>query len=765
MPRVVIVQEHLPHYRQRFYELLHANLAEQGVTLDLVYSPHLASNLLAGRLPWATPVPIQRWKSLAWQNVLPMCRGADMIVVQQESKYLANFLLQIRSLVSNQKVAYWGHGRNFQSENASIAGETIKRIASRYCDWWFAYNDFSVDIVRALGFPENRITSVQNSIDTRAISEVRQRIAPDKLARLKAELGIQSENVGVFTGGLYREKRLPFLIEACQLIRRDISDFELIVIGKGPEADYIECSARQFPWIHFVGPKSDEEKVPYWMLSRLLLMPGLVGLVVLDSFALGVPMITTDYPYHSPEISYLEDGKNGLIVEPWPDAEEYARRTVELFRDPERIERLARQALADADRYSVERMSANFADGVLKALAAPKLRKRAFASGKATDSMENPRTNVGIVVRSMAPYLRDFYDNLSAPANGVGVKIFIGQRGTDWVNPWDTMLMNLRRADHVYVNAKTTSKILRTIFPTRELFNALERYAPTILLVNEYSPLAIFGAIWASLRRVPWIIATDIGPDYRLPYPRLKFSQKAVHAIANRLCSGVLALTPSAAKKARKLGKPYLLSPHAIDTSIYVPCAECRPKDRVRLIAVGNFIYRKGYDLLFRAMAEVPGSHAWELNCYGAGSHGDLECLANELKLGDRVNFSAFVGVSGLIEAYQAADIFVLASRSDTYGVVVHEAAACGLPLLISQYCGASEVLVEEGRNGYLIDPENTTSFAKRLGQMIANPEERVEFGQYSRQLAEKWDVRRNAANAAEWLKEMLYAQTRKSGK
>ncbi len=83
------------------------------------------------------------------------------------------------------------------------------------------------------------------------------------------------------------------------MIRRDIPDFELVVIGKGPEADFIETAAAQHEWIHFVGPKSDDEKVPYWALSKLLLMPGLVGLVVLDSFALGVPMITTDYPYHS----------------------------------------------------------------------------------------------------------------------------------------------------------------------------------------------------------------------------------------------------------------------------------------------------------------------------------------------------------------------------------------------------------------------------------------------------------------------------------
>ncbi len=428
---------------------------------------------------------------------------------------------------------------------------------------------------------------------------------------------------------------------------------------------------------------------------------------------------------------------------------------MELFRDPDRISRLARNALADAERYSVERMSSNFADGVLKALATPKMRRRTMDRHIEPKPVHDGATNVGVVVRSMAPYLRDFYDNLSAPENQVGVKIFIGQRGTDWVNPWDSTLMSLRRADHVYVNAKTAGRIFRTIFPTRELFNALERYAPNILLVNEYSPLAIFGAIWARMRGVPWVVATDIGPDYRPPYPRLKFSQKVVHAIANRFCSGILALTPSAAKKARRLGKPYLLSPHAVNTSIYVPGARRERSGSAKFVAVGNFIHRKGYDLLFRAMAEVPSDYEWELNCYGAGSYQELLSQARELRVDHRVHFSAFVGVSGLIEAYQQADVFVLASRSDTYGVVVHEAAACGLPLLVSQYCGASEVLVEEGKNGYVIDPDDTAAFAERLKQLIANADERLQFGRHSRLLAEKWDVRRNAANTAEWLKTM----------
>lgn len=754
MPRVVIVQEHLPHYREKFFDLLHTQMETAGIHLDLVYSPHVSASLLAGHLPWAIPVPTRRWKHFAWQNALKLCHGADLVIVQQESKYVVNYVLQILSLFNKQKIAFWGHGRNFQSENANILGEEIKKRASRFCDWWFAYNDMSVKIVQNLGFPLSRITSVQNSIDTHSIADARQRTSPDQLVALKAKLGISSTNIGVFTGGLYREKRLPFLIEACELIRASVPDFELIVIGKGPEADFIEDSARKYPWIHFVGPKSDVEKVPYWMISKLLLMPGLVGLVVLDSFSLGVPMITTDYPYHSPEISYLQDGINGVIVKPWPDVEEYAKRAIALFHAPEKITNLSRNALAAAKQYSVERMSQCFADGIISALDAPKIsRTKMLFAPPAPIAGEN-ENRIGVVVRSLAPYLRDFYDNLTHSTDGTSVKIFIGQRGTDWVNPWDVTLMNLRRADHVYVNAKTKGRTFRTIFPTRELFNALERYTPGILLITEYSPLSIFGAIWATIHRLPWVIATDIGPDYKPPYPRLTFSQKIVHSIANRFCSGILALTPSAAKKAKRLGKPHILCPHAINTNVYTPGAKRVPSEKIRIIVVGNFIPRKGYDLLFKALAELPTAQrdSWTLHCFGAGSPHELHQLASQLNIVSKIHFSAFIGLDQLIEAYQQSDFFVLPSRSDTFGVVVHEAASCGLPVLVSRHSGASEVLVEEGVNGYVIVPEDTEQFSDYLSRMIRDSSMRERFSHASRAIAEKWDVRINASRALTWL-------------
>jgi glycosyltransferase involved in cell wall biosynthesis len=140
------------------------------------------------------------------------------------------------------------------------------------------------------------------------------------------------------------------------------------VIGDGPERFKIKEAAQAEPWIHDLGSKNDHDKVPFWAMAKLLLMPGLVGLVVVDSFALGVPLVTTDYPFHSPEIDYLKDGENGCVVPCGDDPSAYADAVVALLRDPDRIERLKAGAIASAAEHTIENMAKNFANGVMRCI-------------------------------------------------------------------------------------------------------------------------------------------------------------------------------------------------------------------------------------------------------------------------------------------------------------------------------------------------------------------------------------------------------------
>jgi len=365
---VLIIQEHLPHYRVPFFEQLRKDLSAHGVSLQLIFSPKTRESLLPGYLPWARPVPIHWFGSMGWQNVFPHVKGISLVIAPQETKYAVLPLLMILRKWGGWKFAFWGHGKNFQSIHPNSFSERWKRFISRRADWWFAYNNLSARVVRDLGFPENKITVVMNSIDTSSLIQARDSVTPSQQNDLRKELGISSKNIGIYTGGLYPQKRISFLLQACRIVRKKIPDFEMIVIGRGPDDALVVETAKREPWLRYLGAKGDTEKAPYWSLANVCLMPGLVGLAVLDSFAFGVPMVTTTYPYHSPEIDYLIHGKTGWICDSWQDPAQYADAIAALLSDSNRLTAMKLACREEAGHYSIQTMSSLFCKGIMDCL-------------------------------------------------------------------------------------------------------------------------------------------------------------------------------------------------------------------------------------------------------------------------------------------------------------------------------------------------------------------------------------------------------------
>jgi glycosyltransferase involved in cell wall biosynthesis len=174
--------------------------------------------------------------------------------------------------------------------------------------------------------------------------------------------------VGVFMGGLYGGKRLDYLLEAAHVIRERIINFELVIVGAGPEAQRIEAAARRNPWITWVGPKFDEDKVAYISLAKVMLLPALVGLAVVDAFALEVPLVTVDSDEHGPEIEYLQDGVNGLVLPAETSPDTYGETVASLLQDEGMQARLRSGCRQAAEKYTLEAMVDRFVEGICLAL-------------------------------------------------------------------------------------------------------------------------------------------------------------------------------------------------------------------------------------------------------------------------------------------------------------------------------------------------------------------------------------------------------------
>jgi glycosyltransferase involved in cell wall biosynthesis len=378
---VAIVYRFLPQWRADFFCRLRESLESHKIRLRLFYGknpPSVRTSTAPHRLKWGDEVDLQwgmpisnrLWNlgkyELVWQRLPQSVFNADLLVLMQENSLISNYSAGLRRIIQSKKTALWGHGINHQEDRHSIAN-TFKCLWSTQVDWWFAYTSSVAEELRRLRYPAERITIVNNAIDTTALKEEAQKVQPARLSRLRAELGIGKGPVGIFCGGMYPDKQLPFLIRACEIVRSQVPGFEVLFLGTGVDAAVVQRYADTNNWAHYIGPKYGADRVPYFMLSDVFLMPGVVGLAILDCFALETPLVTTNNPHHGPEIGYLEPGISGIISDNSLAA--YVGAVVQVLRSEDLLSLLKRGCRNSSTQYTVEKMVASFSEGVQNALA------------------------------------------------------------------------------------------------------------------------------------------------------------------------------------------------------------------------------------------------------------------------------------------------------------------------------------------------------------------------------------------------------------
>lgn len=373
MKNITIIQRVLPHYRVEFFKQLRESLLDSGVSLTLVYGQHKIGTVpetVEVDYEWAYFVPVRYFNvlntELVYQKLPESLIKSDLLVMEQANRILFNYILLIKRYVRGLKVAYWGHGMNFQSKNSGFLKEAFKEILLTRVDWWFAYTRLSADIVAAHGFPKDKISVLNNSIDNTSFLDALNNVRDQDVIKLYQSLGIQGDDVCLYCGGLYGDKKIEFLLKSALRIRKDNPQFELMVIGSGPDQDKVKLAANVHKWIHYVGPSYGEERAKYFMASKLLLMPGLVGLVILDSFISKKPIVTTDIPIHSPEISYLDNGVNGVMSN--YDEEEYSVAVNNCLKDKELYNRLIDGCSASSLEFTMDKMVENYKQGIIDCL-------------------------------------------------------------------------------------------------------------------------------------------------------------------------------------------------------------------------------------------------------------------------------------------------------------------------------------------------------------------------------------------------------------
>lgn len=380
--KVTIFQYRMFHYRHTLFELMRERSSDAGIDLQVVYGQPYREEINKKdtmELDWGVKVknlylPIKEKKDLCWQPMPGHLRDSDLVIFMQENRLLANYYWMLKGRLGGPRVAYWGHGKDFQTNAPGGLREKWKDILIDQVDWWFAYTGITVDILQKAGFPEERITCLNNAIDTNGLRHDAENVPESILEEIRSECDLKPEApMGLFCGSLYPDKKLDLLVEASDFIHQRFPDFRLVVIGDGQSRTDLVKAIESRPWAHWVGVKRGIEKAAYYRLAKFVLNPGAVGLHVLDAFAVSIPMLTTGTAKHGPEIAYLQHGVNGYMTEDSPQS--FANAAIELMSDPLVYKKMSEAAHQSGLYYSVENMARNFVDGIEHCLEMPKYKQ------------------------------------------------------------------------------------------------------------------------------------------------------------------------------------------------------------------------------------------------------------------------------------------------------------------------------------------------------------------------------------------------------
>jgi glycosyltransferase involved in cell wall biosynthesis len=319
---------------------------------------------------------------------------------------------------------------------------------------------------------------------------------------------------------------------------------------------------------------------------------------------------------------------------------------------------------------------------------------------------------VTVVSPEPTPYRAPLFDRIAEHVDLTVVYAAHTVAGREWSVP-----LHHRAVFLGGVRVPGVRPLLRHDYPvTPGITRALSRSRPDVVVVSGWSTFASQAAVaWCRAHRIPYVLHVE---SHDLD-PRPRWRRRVKDTVATpivRGASSVLAVGSAARDSALARGaRDVRLFANTIDVERWIDRADALPRakhDGTLVLSVGRDVPEKGFDTLAAACVEA----AVRLETVRGGLDEDE-----------------------LARRYAEADVFALLSRHEPWGVVVNEAAASGLPLVLSDRVGAACDLLRDGENGYLVPAEDVRAAADAL-RKLTDPELRRRMGERSRELVRAWN-------------------------
>lgn len=158
------------------------------------------------------------------------------------------------------------------------------------------------------------------------------------------------------------------------------------------------------------------------------------------------------------------------------------------------------------------------------------------------------------------------------------------------------------------------------------------------------------------------------------------------------------------------------------------------------IITVGAFIPRKGFDILLRAIPNIKKNEEWGIYIIGGKITSEYADIIKKEKI-KNVHFVEFCRKNELSDFYQMADLFVLPTREDIWGLVINEALANALPVITTDRCVAGVELIKNNYNGLIVKADDTEDLVKGINELISRKSEWEKMSFNSLRTAKKYTI------------------------
>lgn len=281
----------------------------------------------------------------------------------------------------------------------------------------------------------------------------------------------------------------------------------------------------------------------------------------------------------------------------------------------------------------------------------------------------------------------------------------------------------------------------------------LKKFAPDIIHTHMPFTLGWEAIALAKILKIPIVGTHHTFYDHYLKHVKIDYNWGRVFSwkyttLFYNFCDLVITASSALAQTLSQQGlkKSLLVIPNSTDTGLFKPVSDDLTKQALKkdfgitgqsLVYMGRLSYEKSIDKILQAFAQLlPARPKLKLMMIGDGPEKiALKKLAAKLNIEKNIIFTGTLFDNDLVQALQANDIFLTASKSENFGIAILEAMACGLPIISVKEKGLAE-LIKDDINGYFVRTDDPDDMAQKASILLDDSEKLKSFGLASRQLA-----------------------------